>query len=79
MSTNTVQVAVSGGVAQQVQQNLPALVQGQIASRIAAHDATLWGPGAEAEASIRLGWTGLHHDSQQLLSEILQLRAALVA
>ena len=34
-----------------------ALVEQLVASRITAGDATLWGPAAEAEASLRLGWT----------------------
>ena len=33
------------------------LVADQAASKLAAQDATLWGPEAEPEASIRLSWT----------------------
>lgn len=54
-----------------------ALVGDKVASRIAAGDATLWGPEAESEASIRLGWTQLHETSRPLLAEIEALAAQL--
>ena len=38
------------------EQHLPALLADKVATRIFAKDATLWGPDAEAEASVRLGW-----------------------
>ena len=44
------------GEADAVEQHLPALVEDRIATRIFAKDHTLWGPDAEAESSIRLGW-----------------------
>ncbi|PZF81515.1 glucose-6-phosphate isomerase [Jiangella anatolica] len=53
------------------------LVGEKVASRIAAKDATLWGPEAEPEASIRLGWTDLHETSRPLLAEIEALSAEL--
>ncbi len=53
------------------------LVGEKVASRIAAKDATLWGPEAEPEASIRLGWTDLHETSRPLLAEIEALSAQL--
>lgn len=55
------------------------LVGEKVASRIAAKDATLWGPEAESEASIRLGWTDLHETSRPLLAEIEALQAELRA
>lgn len=51
----------------------------RVASRIAAGDATLWGPDAESEASIRLSWTHLDETSRPLVAEIEQLRAELNA
>ena len=36
---------------------LAQLVEQRAASRMYAKDATLWGPDAEQEAGIRLGWT----------------------
>ncbi|NEE02171.1 glucose-6-phosphate isomerase [Phytoactinopolyspora halotolerans] len=55
------------------------LVTDRVASRISAKDATLWGPDAESEASIRLGWVDLHETSRPLLAEIEALQAELRA
>ncbi|MCE7010665.1 glucose-6-phosphate isomerase [Kibdelosporangium philippinense] len=55
------------------------LVADKVASKIAAQDPTLWGPDAEAESAIRLGWTQLHETSRPLLAEIDALRAELHA
>jgi glucose-6-phosphate isomerase len=40
---------------------------------LAAGDATLWGPEAEAEAAVRLGWLSLPLTSRELLPEITKL------
>ncbi len=53
------------------------LVADQAASKLAAQDATLWGPEAEPEASIRLSWTTLHKASRPLIGEIEALRTEL--
>ncbi|MET8851598.1 glucose-6-phosphate isomerase [Amycolatopsis sp. NPDC004625] len=53
------------------------LVADQAASKLAAQDATLWGPDAESEASIRLSWTTLHKSSRPLIGEIEALRTEL--
>ncbi|MEU4247560.1 glucose-6-phosphate isomerase [Amycolatopsis sp. NPDC026612] len=53
------------------------LVTDQAASKLAAQDATLWGPDAESEASIRLSWTTLHKSSRPLIGEIEALRTEL--
>jgi glucose-6-phosphate isomerase len=55
------------------------LLENKVASRIAAKDATVWGPEAEPEASIRLGWTDLYDTSRPLLAEIEALEAELRA
>ncbi len=55
------------------------LVEDKIASGIAARDATLWGPDAESEAAIRLGWVDLPVTSRPLLAEIEALQADLRA
>ncbi|MEO3933217.1 glucose-6-phosphate isomerase [Micrococcaceae bacterium Sec7.4] len=60
-------------------QHLPALLADKVATRIFAKDATLWGPDAEAEASVRLGWVEAATVSQQLVADILALRDALRA
>ncbi len=56
---------------------LTTLVADRVASRLAAQDATLWGPDAEAEASIRLSWVELPRSSRSLLAELDALRAQL--
>jgi len=55
------------------------MVADRVASRLAAQDATLWGPDAESEASIRLAWTGLHETSVPVVREIEALHAELRA
>lgn len=55
------------------------LVADQVASKLTAGDPTLWGPDAEAEASIRLAWTKLHETSRPLRGEIEALRSELHA
>jgi glucose-6-phosphate isomerase len=54
-----------------------ALVADQVASKLTAQDATLWGPAAESEASIRLSWVGLAESSRPLVADIEALRAEL--
>ncbi|KQN83680.1 glucose-6-phosphate isomerase [Arthrobacter sp. Leaf69] len=61
------------------EQHLPALLEDKVASRIFAKDPTLWGPDAEAEASVRLGWVEAATVSQPLVADILALREALRA
>ncbi|MBD8869378.1 glucose-6-phosphate isomerase [Nocardioides donggukensis] len=48
-----------------------------LASRIASHDADLWGPEAAEEAGKRLGWTGLATASRPLVADIEALHAEL--
>jgi glucose-6-phosphate isomerase len=55
------------------------LVEDKIASRIAAKDATTWGPEAESESAIRLSWVDLYDSSRPLLAEIEALQADLRA
>jgi glucose-6-phosphate isomerase len=55
------------------------LVGDRVASRIAAGDAGLWGPAAEEEAAVRLGWVHLYETSRPLLAEIEALVADLRA
>ncbi|MCW2600058.1 MAG: phosphoglucose isomerase [Frankiales bacterium] len=56
---------------------LATLVADRVPSRLLAHDATLWGPDAESEASIRLGWLDAVTVSRQLLPPLLALYDAL--
>ncbi|MDP2775854.1 MAG: glucose-6-phosphate isomerase [Nocardioides sp.] len=54
-----------------------ALVADGVAGRIAARDATLWGPEAEEESAKRLGWVDLSVRSRSLVSDIAALEVQL--
>ncbi|HEU0131491.1 MAG TPA: glucose-6-phosphate isomerase [Mycobacteriales bacterium] len=56
-----------------------ALVQDHVPARLLAKDHTLWGPDAEAEAAIRLGWVDLPRTSRELLPRLAALREELAA
>ncbi|MFI6315929.1 glucose-6-phosphate isomerase [Nonomuraea sp. NPDC050556] len=49
------------------------LVADGVPAKLAAGDPTLWGPDAEAEAAVRLGWLGLPLTSRELLPELGKL------
>ncbi len=55
-----------------------AALQG-VAARLTGKDASLWGPDAEEEARIRLGWLDLPTSSQELLPRLNELRDSLRA
>src|SRR6478609_1080013 len=76
---STLSYDATGAAQQALEQHLPALVEDRIATRIFAKDATLWGPDAETEAAVRLGWVEAATVSQPLVAEILALRDALRA
>jgi glucose-6-phosphate isomerase len=67
-------VSVQGPTYDEVREDL---VAKEIASEIAEHNATLWGPDAVSEAEIRLGWVDLPESSRPLLAEIDALKAEL--
>ncbi|MDT7599028.1 MAG: glucose-6-phosphate isomerase, partial [Pseudonocardiales bacterium] len=46
------------------------LADDKVASGIAAKDATLWGPDAESEASVRLNWVDLGTSSRPLVAQV---------
>lgn len=70
----TIKVSTNGITSAAIEGVIDQLVADRVASRIAAKDFTLWGKDAEAESSIRLGWTTSARDSQNLISGILELR-----
>jgi glucose-6-phosphate isomerase len=74
---STLSYETTGAAQQALEQHLPALVEDRIATRIFAKDHTLWGPDAESESAIRLGWVEAATVSQALVKEILELRDAL--
>jgi glucose-6-phosphate isomerase len=76
----TVTVTVHGdGLVSDQQRALEALRADDVPARLLAHDATLWGPDAESESAIRLGWLDAVAVSRQLLPRLLQLREDLQA
>ena len=76
---STLSYDATGAARLALEQHLPALVEDKVATRIFAKDPTLWGPDAEAEASVRLGWVEAATVSQPLVADILELRDALRA
>lgn len=74
----TIKVLTAGSVAQAVSQHVPILVHDKVASRLFRKDNTLWGPDAEAESSIRLGWVSAASETLKLVPELMQLRQELV-
>ena len=75
--TGTLEVAATGAAADAISSVVPKLVENSFASRMFDQDATLWGTEAEAEASVRLSWVGLHRRSRPLLGEVAALRSEL--
>jgi glucose-6-phosphate isomerase len=73
------EVTAAGAAARAVAAHAATLAADRVPSRIAAHDATLWGPQAESEAAVRLGWTSLHTTTRSILPELEALRAGLLA
>jgi glucose-6-phosphate isomerase len=49
------------------------LVADNVPARLVAKDATLWGPEAESEAKIRLGWLDTFRRSRELLPRLAEL------
>lgn len=72
-------VHVSGAAKEAVDSVLDKLVADFVASRITDQDPTLWGPNAESEAAIRLGWVESATSSRALVAEIDELRSQLHA
>lgn len=69
----------SGDVATAASVTLRVLLADDVPARLLAHDATLWGPDAEAEAAQRLGWLNVVETSRPLLPRLAALREALAA
>lgn len=72
-------IHVSGAPKAAVDAVVPRLVGDLVASRITAGDPTIWGPAAESEAAIRLGWVDAVSISRPLVPEIVALRDELRA
>jgi glucose-6-phosphate isomerase len=77
-------VEVAAGLAVRGAEGVPGADQAQrelhgVPGLLAAKDPTLWGPAAEAEASIRLGWVDTFRISRELLPRLAELREQLPA
>jgi glucose-6-phosphate isomerase len=75
----SIAIRPTGAAADAVKRIVPGLVTDYVASRITNMDETLWGPDAEEEAKIRLGWTEAVSISRELVPEIIALRDKLHA
>ena len=75
--SDALEVAATGAAAEAISRHIPTLVEEKFASRLFAQDATLWGPDAESEASVRLSWVGLPRSSRPLVGEISAVRSEL--
>ncbi|MBA3251601.1 MAG: glucose-6-phosphate isomerase [Geodermatophilaceae bacterium] len=53
------------------------LLADDVPAKLAAGDATLWGPDAESEAAVRLGWLTTAARSRELLPRLAELRQEL--
>ncbi|GAA3279308.1 glucose-6-phosphate isomerase [Paenarthrobacter aurescens] len=73
---STISYDASGAAQQAIAEHIDTLVDDKIATRIFAKDHTLWGPDAESESAIRLGWVEAATVSQALVGDILELRDA---
>ncbi|NUS73987.1 MAG: glucose-6-phosphate isomerase [Corynebacteriales bacterium] len=85
-STSGPTLSTGGGLSIQGAAQLPGVApviqelhQAKVPTKLSAQDPTLWGPEAEAEARIRLGWLTLPTSSRELLPQLRELRAALIA
>jgi glucose-6-phosphate isomerase len=76
---STLSVGGGGSVADAARELAAKASSEDLARRLAAKDATLWGPDAEPEASVRLGWLDLPETSRELLPRLAALREALAA
>ena len=76
---SALEVTASAAAAAAVPAQVPELVKERVASGIAAGNPRLWGPAAEAEASIRLAWVDLAESSRPLVDEVERLRSELAA
>ena len=73
-----VKVTVQGdGLKRSQEQALAALRADDVPTRLVARDTTLWGPDAESEAAIRLGWLEAVEVSWRFVPRLLELRDAL--
>ncbi|WP_435831767.1 glucose-6-phosphate isomerase [Catellatospora methionotrophica] len=81
MSESIEEVVFGGGLTVRVAREVAAAAEPVLAqlladgvpAKLAAKDATLWGPDAQAEAAIRLGWVDTFQRSRDLLPQLAEL------
>lgn len=73
----TFRIHATGDAHDAIVRVVPQLIADKVASGITGLDPALWGPAAESEAKIRLGWTEAVAISRPLVPEILALRESL--
>lgn len=77
-TSGSLSVTVHGsGLRAALDQARQAAAGDDLARRLSAKDADLWGPDARSEAAIRLGWLDLPASSRELLPRIADLKQAL--
>lgn len=76
---STLSYDATGAARQAIEKHIDGLVEDRIATRIFAKDHTLWGPDAESESAVRLGWVEAAAVSQPLVAGILELGDSLRA
>lgn len=71
-----VDVTVTGDLVRvaAVDEAVASSIKDKVPARLTASDPTLWGPDAESEAAIRLGWVDLPSSSRGLLPQLADLR-----
>lgn len=75
----TLSVELSDSLAQATLAGRQEVEASGFVTSLVARDATLWGPAAESEASIRMGWTAHPDVWLPVATEVMDLRAQLVA
>jgi glucose-6-phosphate isomerase len=73
-ATASISVVIPADLAARVSSMVETLIGGRFASRLAAKDTSLWGEGAEAEASVRLNWTNAVFQADELVAQAQRLR-----
>lgn len=68
------QIQLSDQLRERITSAAERLISANVASAIASKDDAIWGPEAQPEAAIRLGWVSSATDSIDLIPEIISLR-----
>lgn len=69
-----INIAATGHAAEAIERIVPQLVSDDVAGRIMAQDASLWGAEAEEESGKRLGWTEAPAVTWSIIDDVIALR-----